>query len=420
MVSVLRRAAGALLAALTLAGCGALAGPRAAPLATPAGPRLDPREIQRAVLAEVDEAIRQEYLFADYGGLDWPAEVRALEAQVEAGLETEAFYEALQGLLDRLPEGTVAFETRQERVEAELGAVSIYEGIGAFVAFRAEPEPHLVLLSVIPNSPAAEAGLEAHDSIYAVDGVPVLAEEGLGVVERVRGPEGTQVVLEVASPGGERRQVTVTRGRLTATDVPRGGQLDTGVLYYQFPVRADTTTAETLLTALGALAERDGAPGLILDLRISHGSPDWPLEVLLRAFADGELGAYVTRQGEQPLRVRGEDFAGSQRLPLAVLVGPDTTGTPEVFAAALQAVGRARLFGLPTPGAVLGFNVRLLPDGARLTYAVSTFRTASGLDLSQTGVMPDEVIEADWDEVKLPDDPVIEAAEAWILEQAGE
>ncbi len=69
---------------------------------------------------------------------------------------------------------------------------------------------------------------------------------------------------------------------------------------------------------------------------------------------------------------------------------------------------------------MLGFDRRLLPDGSRLTYAVSTFRTASGLDLSQSGVLPDAVIEADWDKVKLPDDPVIEAAEAWILEQAGE
>ncbi len=407
------------LSALMLAGCGTLAGLRAAPLAVPAGPSLDPQEIQRVVLAEVDEAMRQGYLFADYGGLNWPAEVRALEAQVGAGLEEEAFYQALRDLVDRLPEGTVAFKTRQERVEAELGALSIYEGIGAFVAFRAEPEPHLVLLSVIPGSPAAEAGLEAHDSVYAVDGVPILAEEGLGAVERVRGPEGTQVELEVASPGGERRTVTVTRRRLTATDVPHGGQLETGVLYYQFPVRADATTAQTLLTALGALAEQEAAPGLILDLRVSHGSPDWPLEVLLRAFADGELGSYVTRQGAQPLRVRGEDFAGSQDLPLAVLVGPDTSGTPEVFAAALQAGGRARLFGLPTPGAVLGFDRRLLRDGSRLTYAVSTFRTTTGVDLSQSGVTPDVLIEADWDEVRLPDDPVIEAAEAWVLERAG-
>ena len=70
----------------------------------------------------------------------------------------------------------------------------------------------------------------------------------------------------------------------------------------------------------------------------------------------------------------------SQTVPLMLLIGPDTEGSPEIFAAALQSTGRARLIGMPTPGAVEGFTEVPLPDGSRMFLAPSSFRTQHNVD----------------------------------------
>jgi carboxyl-terminal processing protease len=104
-------------------------------------------------------------------------------------------------------------------------------------------------------------------------------------------------------------------------------------------------------------------------------------------------------------------------VPLVVLTGPDTEGTPEIFAAALQASGRAIVIGQDTPGSVQGFAEIALPDGSRMFLATSSYRTTTGVDLAAIGVTPDVVIDADWDSFTTTDDPVIEAALAYILAQ---
>jgi C-terminal processing protease CtpA/Prc len=62
----------------------------------------------------------------------------------------------------------------------------------------------VTILAVVPDSPAAHAGLKPHDSFLATDGHPIV--EGAVVHgERTRGPPCSSVVLTVQSPGGGNR-----------------------------------------------------------------------------------------------------------------------------------------------------------------------------------------------------------------------
>ena len=69
-----------------------------------------------------------------------------------------------------------------------------------------------MVISVFPDSPAAQAGLLPHDRILAVDGGPVRDEQG---ISRTRGPEGTSVRLTVRTYGEAPRELTVTRREVT-------------------------------------------------------------------------------------------------------------------------------------------------------------------------------------------------------------
>jgi C-terminal processing protease CtpA/Prc len=155
--------------------------------------------------------------------------------------------------------------------------------------------------------------------------------------------------------------------------------------------------------------------GIILDLRVARSDANgWPISQMLTLFTTGKQGEFYTRTGTTPIEVTGLDVGGSQTLPLVVLVASDTAGTPEIFAAALQAAHRAVVVGQVTHGAVLGFDDLALPDGSRLTLATSSYRTSTHLDMASAGVTPDHVIDADWDSYTLDTDPILEAGLALL------
>jgi len=386
--------------------------PTPAPLPTP-----DPVARQLSVFQSAWEAVRDQYVLLDYGGADWEAVGEQYRARVEAGLTSDEFAQTMRDMLAELPEGAAAYETRAERLEADTTSLQVYYGIGAFIAFRAEPEPHVVVLAVVEDSPAEQAGLEAHDSLYAIDGQPIGPNEADTVVERIRGAEDTSVVVTVQNPAGQRREVTIQRQRITAADGLRGRYLPSlEVAYYRVPVVADASVAQLIAQDLSGLDENDSLKGIILDLRVAHSSTDWPLTELMTLFGNGKLGEFYNRSSSEPVEIEGLDIGGSQQVPLIILIGPDTQGSPEILAGALRDAQAAFLVGLPTTGNVESASPILLPDGSRLLLVTHSFRTSKGADLAKEGLTPDLRLDDDWDAVSNDDDPVLEAALGLLLQ----
>jgi carboxyl-terminal processing protease len=102
---------------------------------------------------------------------------------------------------------------------------------------------------------------------------------------------------------------------------------------------------------------------------------------------------------------------------VAVLVDGLSMSGSEVFAAALQDMGRARIFGSRTAGAVLGSTVERLPNGDRFQYAFSDYVSATGRRLEGHGVVPDIAVSLTRDALLKGSDPVIEAAVEWIRQR---
>ncbi len=380
-----------------------------APTATPAAP--PGPSLQLRTFEALWSAVNENYLYHDFHGVDWEAVRDTYRARVEDSRSSDEFAEAMRAMLAELPADAANWQTRAERIEEESSDAARYEGIGAFVAFRAEPQPHVVLLAVMPDSPAEQADLAAHDSILAVDGVPVQAEEGQSVVTRIRGPAGSEVTLKVRPPGKPARDVVVTRGSLSAADTLRVGSVAGGAIgYILFPVVSSTDLTDEVLGSLQTLTEDGDLEGLILDLRIASTGSSWPLGEMMALFADGDLGEVYTRTATETLTVEGRNVMNSQNVPLAIIVGPDTRGRPEIFAAAMQAIGRAAVIGLPTSGFVETVDEFPMPDGSRAFIITSSYRSPSGRDVGQAGVEPDVLVELDWDAVTTSDDPVRNAA----------
>jgi carboxyl-terminal processing protease len=342
----------------------------------------------------------------------WRDSYNVYMTQVNAS-DTDEFPEIVRTMLADLPTAAVAWQTRDERIAQDLTVSNRYEGIGAYIAYRDEPNPHHVLLSVVPNSPAAKAGLSAHESVIAIDGVPVSREEGSDAVMRIRGTAGTQLILTIRSPAGRQRDVIVVREKLIASgEVQAGVVTDTNIGYLLFPVAPYENMAEDVLDDLQRITGSGirNIDGLILDLRISRANTGWPLGEMLALFSDGELGELFTREASEAVVIQGQNMFGSQFVPLAILIGPDTQGLPEVFAAMMQAKGRAQTFGLPTQGNIERLDEFPMPDGSRVFIATASYRTPDGQDVGLYGVNPSVRVDADWDQVTDGFDQVVNQA----------
>jgi carboxyl-terminal processing protease len=261
--------------------------------------------------------------------------------------------------------------------------------------------------------------LKAHDSILEIDGEPVAPGEVVLAIEQMRGEPGSDVTLLVRTPGEAVREVVVTRGEIQTTPAQIEMELlgpQENVGYLLFPPAPYPDLLDSIFAQIDALPPEQELAGLILDLRIVTQDDNWPLAEMFTVFGSGHLGEIYTREGATTLEIEGRDVFTSQTIPLAILVGPDTRGALEMFVAALQASGRARVLGLATPGALEGMTSFFLPDGSRLFVPTSSYRTAEGDEIGLHGVVPDIVIEAEWDAVTAENDPVRNAALETVLE----
>jgi carboxyl-terminal processing protease len=226
------------------------------------------------------------------------------------------------------------------------------------------------------------------------------------------------VTLSIQSPGQDTRSVEVKRGKLTSTGRLQAFNVrGTDYGYLLFPPVNYATLEEDVVNSLQAFTTNRKLDGLILDLRIASSSRGWPLEALYTMFYNGAMGEFYNRNDKQLVEVKGQDVFSSQKVPLAVLVGQNTTGSPEILAASLQAQERAMVFGENTPGSIEAATSYYLPDGSEVFIETTSFVLPNGDDVGATGVVPDVVVEAGWDEILPNNDPVLNEALQYLDKQ---
>ena len=382
------------------------------------GPQTSLRAQQAETFETLWKHLEENYIYFESAEVNWDALHDQYLQRVQAGLTPEEFSALLEELEADLPAESIAYQSRTERIETDIADTSSYEGIGAFVGFIEDPEPHIVLLDVIEGSPAEQAGLKAHDSIFAIDGSPILLEEGIRAVYRVRGPAGSSVTLSIQSPGEPERSVEVKRGKLNSVGTLEAYNLPgTNYGYMLFPPVGYDSLGEDIVGSLQELTANQTLEGLILDLRIASSSRGWPLEAMYTIFSSGPMGEFYNRSNRELVELEGQDVFGSQEVPLVILVGQNTSGTPEILAASLQMHKRAVVIGENTPGSIEGASSFYLPDGSELFVQTTSFALPNGEEVGTQGVTPDIAMEEGWDEILPNQDPVLDQAIEYLDEQ---
>jgi carboxyl-terminal processing protease len=370
------------------------------------------KEKQLRIFEELSSTITKVYLYPDFNGLDWTAIVAKYRAKVKAGLETQIFYGEMKKFVSELADEHSHFLSPAEVAASnlELLGQNDYVGIGILILPMIEKE-RLTILSILPGSSAEQGGLKQHDSILAVDGVPIV-QNGVAHTEWVRGPECSAEVLTVQSPGEEPRDIMFMRYRITSS-LPIVAQLvpttdGSRIGYIFLPTFFDSTIPGQVEEALEDFGELDG---LILDNRMNGGGSSSVLEPILSYFTSGILGNFVSRKERHPLKIAANPVQNSQTVPLVVLVGKDTVSFGEIFSGALQDTGRAKIVGETTLGNVETLSGYNFEDSSQAWIARERFEPLnSDADWEKDGIVPDVQAYADWDTFTFENDPSVAAA----------
>ena len=261
--------------------------------------------------------------------------------------------------------------------------------VGLGVELKAD-NGDLLIVHVIPGSPAEKAGIRGGDRIVAVDGQVTKALSTDEAASLLTGVEGSVVSVSVVSPNQPARDVLVRRDHVDVPSLEDVKLVDpeTGVAYIRIPAFQKTTAAD-LENALWTL-HGQGMRSLIIDLR---GNPGGLLtssvEVADKFVAEGGIVSTRGRSEQENFNYRAHR-PGTWRVPLVVIIDGDSASASEIFAAAIQDSGRGKIVGARSygKGSVQGiFALGANGAGARLTTA--RFFSPLGHPISNVGITPD-------------------------------
>ncbi len=407
-----------------------------APMAAEATPEAR-RKQREAAIDLVWTTIRDRYYRADLNGVDWAAARAKWAPLALAAASDDEFWERLDRMAAELADSHTRVESprtvelRQNQQSRSLG-FTLAEIEQALIVSGVQSDSQAFWGGVRPGMEletiAGEAALSrwqawrrqarAVSTEQAGQRLPMrdllnLAENGVQL--GFRRFDGSRFTLEL------KPQVLPARPTLTARRLPNG------VAYVRF-----TAFRESLRQpVLEAIREHAEAPGLVLDLRGNPGGSAAMVDALASAFFRKRtvIARTQTRSGE-PVRLGLTTVIPVERVasgqpeaysgPVAVLIDAASASASEALASALQATGRARVFGETSCGCLLAFlGHAKLPGGGELAYSEVGYTDVRGERIEGRGIIPDEPVARSRLDLVQGRDRVLEAALAWLDTERG-
>jgi carboxyl-terminal processing protease len=265
------------------------------------------------------------------------------------------------------PEAYASMRQRQQ---------SSFYGLGILISMR---NGQLTVISPIEGTPAWRLGIRAGDVITVIEGEPTDTLSLDEAVNRLKGPKGTQVNIQIVRRALEKPlELAITRAEIPQNTVRYAYMMADKTGYIRLTDFTRSTTRE-IRDALEDL-ENEGMERLILDLRSNGGG--------LLDQAVGVSGFFVP-EGSRIVETRGRtsgsymsftDDDGQEMLdlPLVVLVNRGTASAAEIVAGAVQDYDIGLVAGTPTWGKGLVQTVYNLSYRTAIALTTAKYYTPSG------------------------------------------
>ena len=408
------------------------------------------------------EIVKKEYAFNGITGKqpDWDALYEGLKPRVEEAekkKDAAAFYLALRDFTWAFNDGHVNLDGGNAGSQVFLNET----GGGYGFAIRELDDGKVIVIYVLENGPAAEAGIQVGAEVLEFNGKPV--KQAIGEVKPLslphstdfslryqqaryflRAPEGTEAPVTFSNPAGNAATATLKasseRQSFNVTSIYSG--FDQNALPVEFRIMASGTgyikinTNYDDLNLIIRLFERalktfqeNQLPGIIIDLRQNAGGAPLGLAGFLydKEIILGQLEYYSEKTGKfEPEGVPEKVLPNQEQYQfekMVLLVGQACASACEIEAYGFSQVPGMIVVG-ETPSAGVEAEVArgqfLLPEGMSLQVPTGRFTLPDGsIFLEGKGVIPTLLVPIDEAMVLSQQDEVLKAGEAAVLKPMG-
>lgn len=322
--------------------------------------------------------------------------------------EEEVVYGAVEGMLRALGDDYTSFFSPERSILFMEDISGEFQGVGMEIGVR---DGELRIISPLKNTPAYNAGIKAGDVITTVDGKEVANLTIEDAVLMIRGPEGTEVVLEIEREG-EVKKISIIRDVINIPTV-EWEIIEEDIAYIQIFSFYDSLKKDFSLIAK-KISEEGKAKKIIIDLRGNPGGIlDVAVDIASYFLEPGEtviLTGKTKNESDEIIKKKTGIDAVLANYPVVVIIDQGSASASEILAGALKDQINAVIVGEKSFGKGSVQSMQSLSDGSVLKITERYFFTPNKSIINEVGISPDIEILLTEKDIEEGRDPQLQAA----------
>lgn len=298
---------------------------------------------------------------------------------------------AIEGMANATSDPYTRYVSDEEFNDIATSGAETYGGIGVHLTFDSNANA-IMVLGVMPNSPALSSNMKAGDLIVKVNDIIVNKENYQQCVDNMKGEENTTVKLSIKRDD-ELIEKDVTRKVINSSNV-ESEVLDSKIGYIKIWA-FENKVYEQFKGEYDKLISQ-GVKGLIIDLRNNPGGlVNETIDILDLLLPEGDVLKLVYNDGrEKAYKCKNKDEI---QIPLALVVNSRSASAAEILSGAIKDSNKGVIVGDKTYGKGIVQEVEKLGERGALSITVAKYYTMSGVEIHKNGIEPNI-------SVSLPDD----------------
>lgn len=324
----------------------------------------------------------------------------------------EDAYVAIDTMLASLNDPYTKFLNPKEFAEETSSIKGSLKGIGVQIGVK---DGKLLVIAPMEDTPAEKAGLIAEDEIVEINGESTKGITVDKAADKIRGEEGTTVVLTIKRKNQPLKKYTIARAEIiiksVSTKIPNDVKLAPQVGYIRLSSFISKNAKDEFLTELNKMKDKQG---YIIDLRSNPGGLLSNAIMMSDMFIDGGvIVSTVDRDGYKDTTRATRNYITDK--PLIVLINKGSASASEIFSGALKDNQRALIVGETSFGKGLVQEVNKLPNGSGMNVTIQKYLTPNGTDINKKGITPDIEVKLTDKNIEEKDDVQLKRANELLL-----
>ena len=305
--------------------------------------------------------------------------------------EDEMLEYALKGYVAGINDKYTEYLTKDEMTDLMESTSGNYVGIGVYLANNKQNNC-IVVVGVIEDSVAENAGIQAGDIIKAVDDVSYTGEdlEKVSAIFKEK-EEGTEVKIKI-DRSGEEQEFIVKRSSIRIKSVSsKVIQNDVGYIKIS---TFNNGTAQEFTDAYNDLKEQ-GISSLVIDLRDNGGGLVSESLNLAKTMVKKGNVLLVTRNKEDKEKEEKNNQDPIVDVPVVVLENGNTASASEILAGSLRDNCGYKIIGETSYGKGVIQTIFSFADGTGIKMTTEEYFTPNHSKINEVGIEPDIAVELD-------------------------